>query len=293
MRYRPTDNLLDAISFLLWLLAAAGLPVAGPQAPVFVYAYLWAGPLLIVPLAYGTEWPRRYGLPAATLFMLSFLIPNGWPAALLLLPWAALLSWWTIREWSRPDLPLFRRLAPAWLIIGLAWTLADRLGWRPMDFPPLIVLLTAIHFHYAGFALSWLAGRAGLAQSWWWVLVGSVAGVAVGITAVHRGHTGWWETVPVSMLVVVAWLTARQQWRLPGHWRQQWSWRLSSLALGWGMLLAGAYGWRFWWPLEWLTIPWMYAVHGSLNALGFALPGLLGWRLANTRSSFWDFDWSY
>lgn len=26
-----------------------------------------------------------------------------------------------------------------------------------------------------------------------------------------------------------------------------------------------------------LSIPWMYAVHGTLNAIGFALPAVFGW----------------
>jgi hypothetical protein len=30
-------------------------------------------------------------------------------------------------------------------------------------------------------------------------------------------------------------------------------------------------------PLPWLDIPWMRALHGTANALGFTVPALVGW----------------
>jgi hypothetical protein len=281
----------DLAGFSLWLLALLAWSPADPLAASYVYAYLWAGPLWLVPLAYGEEWPRAYGLAAALGWVGAFGLHPGPAAAACLLPWAVLLAWWTMREWRQPDLPLFRRLAPVWLLIGLAWAAADRLGLRPLGFPPIIVLLTAIHFHYAGFALTWLAGRAGLPRAWWWLLVAGIGGVALGITAVQLGGSGWWEAVPVSLLVVAAGRAAWWQWQFSGGqagWLSRWSWRISSLALAAGMVLAAGYGWRDFWSPDWMSIPWMYAVHGSLNALGFAWPGLLGWRLAQHRQRFWD-----
>ena len=56
-------------------------------------------------------------------------------------------------------------------------------------------------------------------------------------------------------------------------------WLLCGLALMGGMLLALGYGWRTVVFIPQLTIPWMYAVHGTLNAIGFALPGILAWWL--------------
>ena len=51
------------------------------------------------------------------------------------------------------------------------------------------------------------------------------------------------------------------------------------------MLLAALYGLRFYLPVAWLDIPWMRALHGSANALGFALPALLGWSMVKARES--------
>jgi hypothetical protein len=47
------------------------------------------------------------------------------------------------------------------------------------------------------------------------------------------------------------------------------------LALFFGMMLAGAYALR---ALPGLGIPQMRALHGTLNAVGFALGGLIAWR---------------
>lgn len=47
-------------------------------------------------------------------------------------------------------------------------------------------------------------------------------------------------------------------------------------------MLAAIYGSRFYVPMPWLDIPWMRAVHGTANALGFGLAGLLAWAMARS-----------
>ena len=39
------------------------------------------------------------------------------------------------------------------------------------------------------------------------------------------------------------------------------------------------YGSRFYVDVSWLDIPWMRALHGSANAIGFALLGMWSWCL--------------
>lgn len=43
------------------------------------------------------------------------------------------------------------------LAVGGAWLLASRMGWRPMGIQEPIGLLTAVHFHFAGFATATIA----------------------------------------------------------------------------------------------------------------------------------------
>lgn len=57
-------------------------------------------------------------------------------------------------------------------------------------------------------------------------------------------------------------------------------WALAGVALAASMVLAGLYGTRALFPVAGLDIPWMRALHGSANAIGFALAGVLGWVLA-------------
>jgi hypothetical protein len=49
-------------------------------------------------------------------------------------------------------------------------------------------------------------------------------------------------------------------------------------SLFFGMVLAAAYSARtFSAAFAWLDVPWMRAVHGTVNALGFGLCGVLAW----------------
>jgi len=47
------------------------------------------------------------------------------------------------------------------------------------------------------------------------------------------------------------------------------------------MFLAWGYGVRLLWPQLALSIPGMWAVHGSLNAFGFGLLGIWAWRIGS------------
>jgi hypothetical protein len=54
-------------------------------------------------------------------------------------------------------------------------------------------------------------------------------------------------------------------------------WSFGALFLACGMVLSILYGSRWLVPLPWLDIPWMRALHGTANALGFTVPALVGW----------------
>lgn len=288
LRRSMSDKSSLGLLILCWIAASFWWPLADPIAPRYVYAYLWAGPLMLVPLAYGEQWPWPYGLIAALSLLLSYSLPVGVGAAIGLVPWVGLLLVWSIhRRRENADRHILARLAPFWLLVAAGWTMADRFGWEPLGFSPIIVLLTAVHFHYAGFALSWLGARVELSRGWSVVLMVGIAGVAIGITASQFGAATWVEGIPALLLVVGGWRLAWRQWQWSADVYatplQRWGRRISSLSLVVGLGLAVLYGWRgLWWP-GWLSIPWMYAVHGTLNALGFAIPGLLSWSAVTYR----------
>ena len=79
-------------------------------------------------------------------------------AALLSLPWLAVTALISLegllriaRRGLAPLSDLCRDAGLVFLLVGGLWTTASRWGMRPLDFDEAIVLLTANHFHYAGF----------------------------------------------------------------------------------------------------------------------------------------------
>src|SRR5262249_26222508 len=71
-------------------------------------------------------------------------------------------------------------------------------------------------------------------------------------------------------------LALRQTW--PPSIRTLWV--VSAFSLTASMVLAALYAVRFYIPVSGLDLPWMRALHGSANAFGFAIAGLVGWTLS-------------
>jgi hypothetical protein len=173
------------------------------------------------------------------------------------------------------------------LSVGGAWATAAGFGLQPLGFSATVVILTAAHFHYAGFVLPVLAGLAGRRirlRVYPLVPVGVLAGVpltAVGIT--------FSPTIEVVAALVVAasgvGLGAAQiaiaralEQRVPMLLLA-----VSSLALFHGMAFATMYALGEFRGMPWPAIPDMVHLHGTVNALGFALLGAWGWILLEGR----------
>jgi hypothetical protein len=239
-------------------------------------------------------------LPAALSLGLAFLLPPGIPAVILATPWIAVTGLLAAvgllrirRRTFRPLSDLCIGAALVFASIGSLWASFDRAGFRPLDFDSVIVLLTAVHFHYAGFVLCTMAGlalrrvRGGLASLAGIGVIVGVPCVAAGITSTQLGARPLWECLAAWLLsasgILAAFLylflaTQRGQPRIARI-----LWAISAISLFASMILAATYGARSFAPIAWLTIPWMRALHGSANALGFALAALLGWTIAERR----------
>jgi hypothetical protein len=237
-------------------------------------------------------------LPAAVALVIAFGTPVGFLAAVLSLPWlvtTAIISLaGLVRIWQRGLAPweeLCLDAGLAYLVIGGGWTVLARWGMRPLNFEAIIVLLTAIHFHYAGLLLPLFTGLAGRtlggapARA---AALGVVAGVplvAAGITATQLGLGPWLECLAACLTVlaglVTAWLHLRLSGQSTRHWLVRALLAVAGLSLAGSMFLAALYGCRYYAPVAWLSIPWMRALHGTANALGFGLAGMLGWSMAN------------
>src|SRR5262249_54537538 len=133
--------------------------------------------------------------------VIAFLTPAGTLAALLASGWLLLAGLAALSGLLRL---LARRNARAdelcidagllYLPVGAVWLLFSRAGLSPLGFGDTIVILTAVHFHYAGFAAPILAGLAGrwiaAVRPVLWPLFRLVAvGVIAGIALVAAGIT--------------------------------------------------------------------------------------------------------
>lgn len=171
------------------------------------------------------------------------------------------------------------------LAVGGAWLVASRWGVRPMGIQEPIGLLTAVHFHFAGFATAMIAAatlqfaeRSGEARWLRW-LVGFVIAmpylVAAGfvISPALKMVAGVCFSISVAGLAIFV--------RGCGRKAEDANARvLLQVAAGCvfaGMVLAGMYAVADFFGSDVLTIPQMARTHGVLNAVGFCMSGLLGW----------------
>jgi hypothetical protein len=244
-------------------------------------------------------WTRVAQLPAALLLAWAEVLPAGGAAASAALPWVvvcgmiATTGWLRARHggWRRPFDRLCGDAAFIFLGGGGAWVFADRAGPR---FDEAIVTLTAVHFHFAGLLLPLFAGLAvrafpdsRLATR---AAVGALMGVpavAVGITLTQLGWGPAFESAAGCGLALAGGALAVLHVRLAletttGSVVPRGLFLVAGVSLFFGMTLAGAYAAREFsgTAMAWLTVPWMRAVHGTVNALGFGLCGVLAWARA-------------
>jgi len=202
------------------------------------------------------------------------------------------------------------------LAVGGAWLVASRLGWRPMGIQEPIGLLTAVHFHFAGFATATIAAATlvfaekhsfGLQSKP--SLLAAQNAARNGAPGLRGTQIGLWLRRVVMMVLVLPFFVAAGFVTAPvlkmmaaalfsasvaalavlvrafGRRAQDATARvLLQIAAGAvfaGMVLAGVYVVSDFLGSDAITIPQMARTHGLLNAVGFCLPGLLGWLVEN------------
>lgn len=291
---------------LMGLLAAAGLVELALADLIFLLA-----PLVTVPLGVGlVDIPaeatgQRYlhrliqalqpvGAIAAAG---AFLWPQGPVAGLLAAAWLgvtlliALLGALRFLAWQTLTVAgIGINAGLVYLGVGGGWFVLARLGLNPLGFDDTIVFLTAIHFHYAGFAAPVLAGLTSQAlkeadpfrRRWG---QGAVLGLVVGTPLVAAGITLSPLLEVMGAIVVATSLAALVyliRWLVLFQVRSRPAQILLSISglsvlFGLGLIYLYAVGEFSGYPV--ITIPRMIQLHGVANSLGFALCGLLGWTL--------------
>lgn len=268
---------------------------------------LLLAPIVIVPLGFRLvplsgrratrvlRFARRLQPLGALAAIVAFLLTPGWTAGLVALAWlgvCAVASLAGLMELVERRSLWPRQLVPAaalgYLSVGAGWLAISRAGLRPLGFTPAIVELTGVHFHYAGFGATLIAGltlmalhqrpRAGRLTASSALLV--AAGTPITAVAITTGSAPLTILGPVALTSGIL-ATAGLIWfcliPMVGSAAGRWLLRISTLSVVAPMGLAVDYAAGRVFGLPALDLQGMAALHGTLNALGFTLAGLLGW----------------
>ncbi|WP_254762357.1 YndJ family transporter [Natrinema marinum] len=303
----------------VWLALAIGT-VGGPVPLSAVELYVALATLIVVPLGLGllestsatagslpdrTATPYRVAaagqFPAALAVVAGLAAPQGTLLAVALVaPWLAVTGAIALagvrRLLARGPGPLPELAIDAALLyvpVAAVFLCLHAAG-ISLRFAPIIVLLTGVHFHYAGFALPLVVGLTGrLVATGEGGFPPTAAGraaaavtavIAVGILLIAVGITFsplleviaavTFSAAVVGFAVLLFRTVVPAVPRLPGA-----LFALAAISLCWTMALALAFAYSALPDTASLvSIPEMIRWHGSVNAFGFALPALLALR---------------
>ena len=275
-----------------------------PSQPTWAVILGLFAALFLVPIAY--EQIRKYQsvfrmdadgliwhLPCALLLAISFLLDRGNMAGIFALPYT---TWCveTLLRGFRIDGKMVYIVTLTtffFLSIGAIWLIFDRFNIKPLEFPTWIVIMTGVHFHFAGFtlltAVMLFLFQKPLDRKIRMVSIAIIIGVfltAIGITATQLGYSDLFETLSGVWMSISALSSAVIFIKnsLIEQMTTKILWFSAGICLISAMIFACLYALRSIFPLDILTLPFMQTVHGSLNALGFGTLILMGWALKKT-----------
>jgi len=283
-----TELIHKIVFFAVLVIVPLGLSLvdAGEQR---ISAMLYRAAVLVQPVA-------------AVITIASFFVEKGVLSASLSAVWlvvsglVALLG--LSRFTARGLYPLYESSVDAGLLylpVAGGWLIIYRLGVQPFDYGEMIILLTVIHFHFAGFAAPIIAGLNGkmLATTGHrpgrmyafivFAMVAAMPFVAAGIT--FSPLIGLVGTILLSTgLLLLAVLTIGRVVPAIPSLSGRILLSIAALSSCTAMVLACLYAYSLVAHILILRIPTMAMTHGLLNAFGFATCSLLAWSIINAKS---------
>jgi hypothetical protein len=237
---------------------------------------------------------------AALLSTVSFFLDNRIAAAWFASSWLLVCAGFAgdgVRRFVKSGTRAFPQFCFAvgegYLLVAGIWLVASRAGLPLLAFREPIVLLTAVHFHFAGFASAVLAGlmdealarhrgRRVLRPALLAVVLGpAILGLAflvgpkvklVAALLIALGQIGL-----AASMVHVGLAAKNRSWR--------WLLVVAGACVAAGMILAGVWAIGEY-PLQaFVNIRQMAEFHGVLNGVGFVVCGLLGWTLVKAEQA--------
>ena len=234
-----------------------------------------------------------FQLPAALSFAVAFSLEPSGLAAFLVVPWLvfsfifAFDGLISLKNASAAPHTLMTALAAVFFAVGPTWAFFDRASIPFMGYDAALVLLTAVHFHFAGFFFPILVAfihKKRQAKSSAWAIYLFALGVpltAVGISLGHFYKNYMVEALSASFVVLAVLLVVFNQLKVAFELKTN-AWSrlclgLSALLFVFAMSLALAYAFRDVLAWSFFTIPNLRFYHGTANllALSFAYLGLI------------------
>jgi len=305
---RPLNPRRSAVAGLIaWVLLLLWT-TADSASTELIHKVVLFGVLVVVPLGLALVPPSdrsvnfwlynvavALGPGAAILTIISFFLGKGVLAAALVCGTAIVYILIAVYGVSRlvsrgSPFPLAESSIDAGLIylpVAGVWLVVYRLGIQPLGYGETIILLTVVHFHFAGFAAPIIAGMSGrvlaLKDYPHQIFAFSIFAIVAAMPLVAAGITlspvlGLIGTLLLSVgLVLLAVLTIG--WVRPtiSHPGNQLLLILGALSSCSAMVLASLYAYSLATHTLILTIPKMAMTHGILNAFGFVACSLFVW----------------
>src|SRR5215469_15596723 len=305
----PSGVKMSAAGGMIWLLLLAGTILNSFRLSIFELLFLLA-PWVTVPLSLSlvaanecsslrrlTSAVIRNSLfPAALLATVSFFLRVGPLAGALTCLWlvvAVALAVDGLDRIIRTRLKSFREFCfsfgKGYALVGAIWLLASRLGLQPVGFREPIVLLTAVHFHYAGLMAAVLAGLA--ASS---IRTPLLLRIALSCAVVGPGLLGLaflagpkLKLAAVGLMVIgecaIAFATLRVGLAEAGKFGGRLL-LVGCVCVILGMTLAGVWAVGEYALHSFVNLEQMARYHGVLNSVGFGLCSLVGWTLLHRKA---------
>ena len=240
---------------------------------------------------------------AALVTIVSFFVEKGSLSAALSGAWlifTALVALYGLtRLFARPFYPVAELSIDAgtlYLPVAGLWLVVYRLGVQPFDYGETIILLTVVHFHFAGFAAPIIAGLVGRmltntqsepSRIFPLIVVALVAAmplIAAGIT--FSPWLGLIGTLLITTgLMLLAVLTLARAWPVVRLKSARLLFVIAALSSCVAMVLACLYAYSLVAKILILRIPTMAMTHGLLNAFGFVTCSLIAWSIVTARNS--------
>ncbi|WP_164669269.1 YndJ family protein [Virgibacillus doumboii] len=162
-----------------------------------------------------------------------------------------------------------------YIAVGGAWFFAYEAG-IDTGFSAIMTWLTGIHFHYAAFLLPVFVGFLGrIYKSTFYNWIAAAVLVSPMIVALGITFSTLLELVSVLVYIFGIYGLINLSFKSPVNWLV----RLSFSALGVAILFSLLYAFGNLTGLYTITIDFMLIFHGTINAVFYALAGIIGWSI--------------